>query len=194
MNPDVKIDPFPHLVVDDFLPEWVYADIADRWPPRSRFVAVKDGKWHIQKRREQDRLMAGCAGWQWFTQYIENQYASFLFNEFPFFDPAIIEHTRIELSLLVPKGQVFPHADIHKKICSAVLFFTDERAEGALELLRPIIDGNEHSWDAFETAVKIESIPNRLAIFQKNDHSWHGVRSVRFSRRTITITLMKSDG
>ena len=54
---EVIRDPFPHMVMEDFLPRWAFEQILDNWPPSHLFTANRAmTRWDIKMARRVDAL------------------------------------------------------------------------------------------------------------------------------------------
>lgn len=87
-----------------------------------------------------------------------------------------------------PKGLLGPHADLHDKIATHVLYFNsfwNNEDGGCLTILR--------SSDPQDIVRTVSPIVGNSAVVVRSDHSWHAVspvtESCRLSRRSLTATF-----
>ena len=173
-------DPFPHIAIDDFLPEHVAAEILAHFPDASDPCWMSDAAGHQQGKlgtRHASRLDS-LSG----TLY----HALLLFNSSPFV--AFLENlTGIEGLIPDPhfKGgglhsiPAGAHLDVHADFNRYNELKLDRRINALLYLNRdwdPAWGGQLELWnrDMSECRQRIDPIFNRLAIFSTTSTSYHG--------------------
>lgn len=83
--------------------------------------------------------------------------------------------------------QVTPHCDARRKLATHIFYFnteTDWQADwgGTILILddeRRFKPHSGHSFDEFKVAADIDPRGNSSLLFQRTDHSWHGVRPLQ---------------
>jgi hypothetical protein len=168
--------PFPHAVIDDFLPEPVVRAIVDEFPDRSA------PRWHrFDEPRQKKLASSGEAGLGPLTRHVLAQFNSAAFLSF------LEELTGIErlvadpwfegggLHQIVPGGLLKVHVDFSRhartglyRRLNVLLYLNDD--------WRPEWGGNLELWNADVSRCERSVVPflNRLALFETSDISYHG--------------------
>jgi hypothetical protein len=175
-------DPFPYLVIDDWLsPELCRAACAewpsDDWGHWFRYVDARGNK---SVSHDADRLPPACK-------------------------EIVRELARLPLGELLGVQDSFPDLLLYGAGMSMIHAGGDlplhldsdhhplkkwERAASAIVYLSECVGGNLQLWkgDRSEVAVSIGPMPGRLAIFECGDNSWHAVSPVvRGCRMSLSL-------
>jgi Rps23 Pro-64 3,4-dihydroxylase Tpa1-like proline 4-hydroxylase len=171
-----KADPFPHVVIDDFLPEHVAKAVLEEFPDPS------SDEWQRYDEPRQRKLATGSTSSLGpITRHVLAELNSAAFLDF------LTELTGIRglvadpyfegggLHQILPGGLLKVHVDfsrhartgLHRRV-NALLYLNEDWSDdyqGHLEL-----------WDRDmeRRAQRIAPLFNRLVVFNTTDHSWHG--------------------
>lgn len=175
-------DPFPHLIIDDFVPaELCRAAVAewpdDRWPHWLRYDGER-GRKLVTK--DPLRLTPACA-------------------------EILREMSRLRIADLTGIGDTFPDLALHGAGMSLIdrggelpLHLDSdhhpvtgwERAFSAMVYLQTCGGGRLRLWDVAGRVIvkEIDPEPGRLVLFECSDRAWHSVEAVCESRR-LSLSL-----
>ena len=111
-----------------------------------------------------------------------------------------------EISDLNEGSQVIPHKDKYSKVASFIFYFNEtneftKNGVGATQFYVPhkksknsrLFNGSL-AFDEVDLVCEVESIPNRLVVFQRSSSSWHVVQPITiksFTRPVYIMALMR---
>jgi hypothetical protein len=217
-------EPFPHCVIDGIFPEHLYESIIDFWPqepawrPLGESGRVSKDSYAERKvvlMTEQDLARLDPER----RQFWQQQIAPWLIG--PSLRTALLAKFRDELArsgfaaaaeqtmgdaLIVSDRTNYaigPHTDAPHRVVS-LLFYLPEDAtfrRFGTSLYVPkdrafrCAGGPHHAFDKFYRGRTIEFVPNRLVVFPKSDHCFHGVERVDLQgieRRLLIFNVRRS--
>jgi hypothetical protein len=203
--------PFPHVVIDNFVPEDRYQELEATFPSHSLFINHKNGKSILTDEYEVSaptfwKFLDETPPWKSFIESIRTRaFVNRVYDAFPVFDAGKVKRVRFQFSRLrFNGGEVRPHIDTPKKIVPIVLYMPladwTAKTGGALEFLRfkdghnvPLDGYQAVPWEKTETVAAPAYVRNRAAVMMKNHISLHGVRPIprdaAADRTSVTITL-----
>ncbi len=207
-NAVVRPWPFPHIVIEDFLPEELYHMLAENWPheklrPISEVRPVKGYSarmaWHFNKDPPPplhvwhdfvDIMHSRCISDAFASLFpVEEPVAAprgFISVSHPAFDHGIIDSLLVEDHYGYSIG---PHTDHPAKLCSAVLYFPTPNFTPDIGLGTSLYVSKEYFTCAggphydrdshgFEEIYRVPYVGNTLMLFLKGDNTFHGVEPV----------------
>jgi hypothetical protein len=204
-------EPFPRIVMDNFVPADQYAELHATFPDASEFMHHKNGKYILTDEYELSEpkftaFLERTPPWRMFIDSLRNRkFVERIGKLFPVFDPSGVGAVRFHFSRLrYNGGQVLPHIDTPKKIVPIVLYMPDDdwRAQtgGELEFMEfkecqaiPMTGYEAVQWGRVNTLVAPPFVANRAVLMRKGTNSIHGVRPIpkeaMADRTSVTITL-----
>ena len=221
-NAPVRPWPFPHIVIEDFLPEELYQELAENWPhkqlrPISEVRPVKGYSartaWHFNKDPPPPLHIWNALMEIMHDPCIRAAFASLFPVEVRWSPPLFVDHPRMKEgvidSLLVEDHygySIGPHTDAPAKLCSAVLYFSTSNFTPSIDLGTSLYVSKEYFTCAggphydrashgFEEIYRVPYVGNTLMLFLKGDNSFHGVEPVPIGaeRRVYIWNLRTSE-
>ena len=192
-------DPFPHLVVDDFLPDDFYGELAESFPRFDEKAALNEFG-EAGRKAVREKLPELGPAYARFDDLMKS--SDFLgrlsqITGIPdlLYDPLYIgggTHENLEGQELDPHVDFNYHPTTrrHRRL-NLILFLNDEWDEswgGALQLHR-------NPWEPDADVVKtVAPKANRAVLFETSERSWHGFRKIQLpaahknlTRRSIAV-------
>ncbi|MEM9037019.1 MAG: 2OG-Fe(II) oxygenase [Actinomycetota bacterium] len=170
-------DPFPHIVIDDFLPEWVVDRVLEEFPSPDTDVWRRYSNQRAEKLESQAAEHLGPFTRQLFGELNSAVFVSFLQKLTGIAEP-LIPDPYFEGGGLhqIPRGGMLKvHADFNRS-----KFLDLDRRVNALIYLNKdweeAYGGHLELWDTEMTGAeeKVLPIAGRLAVFSTTDFSFHG--------------------
>lgn len=209
LNSQLRQWPYPHIVVEDWLPHHLWYRLAETWPSEKMApIADVRGVGGYQDRRcSRDQIDLG-EHWDALTEAVMDlRFAAAMMDKFTIPDSALPHVVRD--TLLIEDGPGYaigPHTDSPAKVLSMLAYFMDWEKELRPDLGtsiywtptgRTCIGGPHHNrndpgW-GFEEVCRVPYYPNTMVCFLKTDNSFHGVEPVPegANRRVFLWNLRK---
>ena len=211
MNSELRKWPYPHIVVEDWLPLDLWLDLASTWPEEKMapIAEVRNLTSYKNRRCSRDQVDLGDH-WDALTQAVMSAYfAEAMMDKFTI-PASAMPHVHSD-TLLIEDGPGYaigPHTDSPAKILSMLAYFQDwENRKPRNDTLgtsiywtptgRTCVGGPHHNrddpaWD-FQEVYRVPYEPNTMVCFLKTDNSFHGVEPVPegANRRVFLWNLRK---
>jgi len=185
--------PFPHLVVDDFLPPDFYADLAETFPGFDEKASLNEFGETSRKAVREKLPELGPA----YARFDEVMRSADFLNRLSqvtgipelLYDPLYVgggTHENLEGQELDPHVDFNYHPTTrqHRRL-NLILFFNDEWDAawgGALQFHR-------NPWEPETDLVKtVSPKANRAVLFETSERSWHGFRKIRLPEAQKSLT------
>lgn len=207
---EIRLDPYPYLVIDDFLPQDFYEKACRFFPEREKMK--KQGHRHffqilLPKRHPYHYSSEFKEFWKEFNIFFNCKIKPALvkkfqphyllkFVQFPSHQNYIHDHfkticnTKTDVLTVEERGYgIQPHVDQFDIYLKLIFYFPDDtlmRSYGTVLL------SNQLKKMRFEREDLIEYLPNRLLVTMQTPISWHCVRQHHFSqvRRTYNANVL----
>lgn len=211
--------PYPIACASNVLPETVYRELAETFPPLGLFRAFGGGnrKWslsQVNNRDQYDAFLNGCAPWKAFYQYVKDPaFLDTIRGVLKAQGIDVLKHqpklkTRFEFSMLPADGGCLrPHTDIPTKLVTLVVTMRaaadtwEPSYGGGTDVLwpkdgQPALEDYKADFDAFDVIESYAYQPNQGVLFVKTADSWHGVSEMKGPsdalRKTLTINVERA--
>lgn len=196
--------PFPHLVVDNLLPEDVLAEIHRLWPTEEQFQTLTDlGRVSLNKyearrvismksiQARMDSMRATF--WLAIKSFMFSQeFNMAIINQLKDARDARVKRDGLQKKAYGPDSLIVedqdgyfipPHTDHPKRLLTVLIYLPqdDSTAEYGTSLYRPKIDMSNmdpcghYKFHVFDKITTVDYIPNRLVAFIRDFNTYHGV-------------------
>jgi FkbM family methyltransferase len=185
-------EPFPYLVIDNFLPHELYQALINKLPADYDPIEKTRGTRGYPKRFTAP--IPDIEEWKEVTDGLLNgQFKRALEAKF-----GIKKKTVQDLLLIrdLPGYQITPHTDTPAKVLTGLFYLTSSNKKGAgTNIYVPkkkgfsCKKGIHYDFERFKIHKKVEYAPNTLLLFLRTDNSFHGVEASEITRNVLLYNL-----
>lgn len=220
----VSRDPFEHCVIDDVLPTAVFEAIHQNWPKDTDMMRLPDtGRTEAYKERLvmllEDRFFADQPPEMeefWVNvafAVMSSAVITACYGKFRATLEARVSHLkgvgRLDPELLIVSDRsdykIGPHTDSRARLLSLLYYLSPDSkyrtyGTGLYKPKNPDMPVNDilhHPVSEFDLVSRVEYRPNRLVLFPRTDHSYHGVEPVpveNCDRRLLIVNIRAPEG
>lgn len=178
----IHTHPFPHIVIEDFLPQDIFNQLAD--VVDNTTSGAKDDRFCLAHQLQYDTRKAtdNPEFWkEWYSVFESDQVIESFKHVFDIED---IEYTHFHIHKCQPGYRLYTHTDkkpFIKDMISFQIYLTENDSDNGVSLW----DDNESSGGQIQK--HIENKPNTAWIFKCADDTWHSVEKCTTDRQSLLI-------
>lgn len=211
-NSTIEKDPYPHMVVDGFFPDFFYKQILANSFPDDFLINLKEFSKRVGQGYSDSRHVLHLKSnmpyldpelrqfWENLAKYIKNHFFNLILQKYK------VPNINLLADFLYVRDtadfSLGPHTDKKQKVLTCLMYLPNDTSLSkygttiytAKDPDFTCIGGPHHKRDQFNIYRTVEFIPNRMFCFLKSDRSFHGVEPVNenISRNLLIFDIQKT--